>query len=65
MEFAASAYIEHEHMRYHLPTLPLPLLKHQVNLQKKKLQPNLKFDADGNAFVNRILQEVIDSFVTN
>ena len=63
MESIASAYIEHYHMPYHLPNLPLPLLKHQVHLEKRELQPNLEFDADGNALVNNLPQEVIDSIV--
>ena len=64
MELVALAYIEHEKMPYHIPTLPFPLLKHLVIVHKKELQPQVDFDEDGNAFVSQLSQETIDSIVT-
>ena len=55
--------IEHEKMPYHLPILPFVLLKHQIILQKKELQPQVEFDDNGNALVSQLPQEVIDSIV--
>ena len=63
MELAASHSIAYNKMPYHLPTLLFPLLKHQVNVKKKELAPNLKFDNDGNCLVNNLLQEFLDAII--
>ena len=65
MESVAFAYNEHEQMSYHWPTLPLLILKHQVNLHKKELAPNLKFDMEWNPMVNNLQQEIVNSIVAD
>ena len=64
-ESAATAYLQPVSIPYHLPTLPLPLLRHQSVLCQRTLTPNLTISDAGTIQVAGLPQDVLDAIIAD